>query len=165
VLTVTADIVLTSVISWTKCAVLFNNFQRREVLGYKIGRTAHSLKLVLPKRRRRRLWQTEYRKGNAEGLNQVPVYWLFLFCCSALLYQLLLLEYHDSVGNSKRIPLTQGRHYLEVASAWNTLCNTAVGTGCFTRYDAKSLLPGATQNIIRNIQYRVLSKVQFDLKQ
>ena len=38
----------------------------------------------------------------------------------------------------------------------------AFGTGCFTRYDAKSSLLVASQNIIRNFQYRVLSKVRFE---
>jgi len=37
-------------------------------------------------------------------------------------------------------------------------------TGCFTQYDAKSSLPGASQNVIRNIQYGALSKVQYDLE-
>ena len=38
------------------------------------------------------------------------------------------------------------------------------GTGCSTRHDAKSSSAGASQNIIRKFQYRVLSKVHNDLK-
>jgi hypothetical protein len=77
----------------------------------------------------------------------------------------MFLEYHEAVGNDKRIPITQGRLHSKAVAAWNELCNKAIvpfGTGCFTSYDANISLLGASQNITRNLQYWVFCKLRYE---